>query len=452
MIVVLPILVFEGALVANLDHLRASSTPILALAIPGVALALFGTAGVATWVLALPFAVALLLGAILAITDTVSVLLAFRAVRVPARLGAVMEGESLFNDGTALVLVATCASIAIRGQVEPTEIAGSLAVAIVGGVMFGAVFGALGAAVLRAAPDHLTAVLVTIVVVFATSMLSERVHASPVIAVVVVGLILGQTARMSLPSSRVLALNGFWETMGFGLNVLVFLLVGMRIDTSSLVAEAPAVLLAVGAMHIGRALAVYGSFLALRLLGQERMPIAWQHVMVLGNIKGALSMAAVLALPAAVPYRSRLIVIVFGVTFISLVTQALPFPRVLRWLRVMLQSGRAELEDARARLVTARSGQAELDSLLAAGQISRRAHAERMAQLQREAIAADAVLRQAEMEGDDLHVEAAVLHAQRGALMAAAHRGIISSDAAHTHLAELDEKILRARDRAEAHE
>jgi hypothetical protein len=118
----------------------------------------------------------------------------------------------------------------------------------------------------------------------------------------------------------------------------------------------------------------------------------------------------------------------------------------------MLQSGRTEFEDARARLVTARSGQAELDALLAAGQISRRAHAERMAQLQREAIAADGVLRRAEMEGDDLHIEAAVLHAQRGALMAAAHRGIISSDAADTHLSELDEKILSARHRAEAHE
>ena len=132
---------------------------------------------------------------------------------------------------------------------------------MVGGVLFGVVFGALGAAVLRAAPDHLTAVLVTIVVVFGTSLLSETVHASPVIAVVVVGLVLGRTARHALPSSRVLALKGFWETIGFGLNVLVFLLVGMQIDAPSLVVEAPAILLAVGAMHIGRALAVYGSFL-----------------------------------------------------------------------------------------------------------------------------------------------------------------------------------------------
>src|SRR5690606_22984100 len=143
----LPVLVFQGALSTDLDHLKESRTPILALAIPGVALSLLGTAAVATWALArpvaialglgallaipgvalallgtaavatwaleLPFAIALVLGALLAITDTVSVLLAFRAVRVPTRLAAIMEGESLFNDGTALVLVATTASIAI---------------------------------------------------------------------------------------------------------------------------------------------------------------------------------------------------------------------------------------------------------------------------------------------------------------------------------------------------
>lgn len=450
MIGVLPVLVFEGALFANLDHLREASKPVLALAIPGVALALLGTATVATWVLALPFAVALLLGAILAITDTVSVLLAFRTVKVPKRLAAIMEGESLFNDGTALVLVATTSTIAIGAQPDLLEAAKSLLVAIVGGVLFGGIFGALGAAVLRATPDHLTAVLVTIVLVFGTSLLSETMHASPVIAVVIVGLVMGRAARRSLPSSRVLALHGFWETIGFGLNVLVFLLVGMQIDAAALIAEAPAVLLALCAMHVGRALAVYGSFAGLRVLARERMPRSWQHVMVVGNIKGALSMAAVLALPQGVPYRSRLIAIVFGVTFITLITQALPFARVLRLLGVLLQASQRELEDARVRLVAARSGQAELDTLLSAGLVSRRAHAERKAELQREALDADRVLRAAEIVGDDLHVETAVLHAQRGALAEAAHRGILDTDATQAHLAELDERILSARDRAEA--
>jgi CPA1 family monovalent cation:H+ antiporter len=174
--------------------------------------------------------------------------------------------------------------------------------------------------------------------------------------------------------------------------------------------------------------------------------------MVFGNIKGALSMAAVLALPDSVPFKSRLIAIVFGVTFITLVTQALPLPRVLRWLEVSMRSKRGDFENARAHLVAARTGQATLDTLLVAGLVSRRAHAERKAQLQREALSADRVLRSAEMEGDDLHVESAVLHAQRGALMEAARHGTIDPITVQAQVADLDERILRVRDRMETME
>src|SRR5690606_38122873 len=115
------------------------------LAIPGVALSLMGTAAIATWALELPFAIALLLGALLAITDTVSVLLAFRAVRVPQRLAAIMEGESLFNDGTALVLVTVTASLATGALADPVMALRALAVALVGGFLLGGIFASIGA-------------------------------------------------------------------------------------------------------------------------------------------------------------------------------------------------------------------------------------------------------------------------------------------------------------------
>ncbi|AKF04144.1 Na+/H+ antiporter [Sandaracinus amylolyticus] len=448
---VLPVLVFEGALFANLDHLREARNPILTLAIPGVAISLVGTALVATWVLDLPFAVALVLGALLAITDTVSVLLAFRAVRVPQRLAAIMEGESLFNDGTALVLVATAAAIASGGTADAVTVSRSLSIAIIGGALFGVIFGALGAAALRATPDHLTAVLVTIVTVFGASLIAEEVHTSPVIAVVIVGLVLGRAARRSLPPSRVLALHGFWETIGFALNVFVFLLVGMQIDAATLWEEAPSILLALAALHAGRALAVYGGFGALRVAMRERLPVRWQHVMVAGNIKGSLSMAAVLAIPDSVPFKQRLVVIVFGVTFVTLVTQALPFARVLRWLGVVEHGADPAVATARARLVAARRGQAELDALHDAGLVSRRAHAEKRARLQRELLEAERTLRAAEIEGDDVHVETAVLDAQRAALIDAVRRGVLEGDAAEAQLAAIDERILRLREQ-EHHE
>lgn len=445
---VLPVLVFEGALFANLDHLREARKPILILAIPGVAAALLGTAAIATYALSLPFAVALVLGALLAITDTVSVLLAFRAVRVPQRLAAIMEGESLFNDGTALVLVSASAMIATGINAEALTVTRALVIAIVGGALVGATFGALGAAVLRATPDHLTAVLVTIVVVFSASLFAEELHSSPVIAVVIVGLALGRAARNSLPPSRVLALHGFWETIGFALNVFVFLLVGMQIDAASLFAEAPAILFSLAALHLGRALAVYGSFAGLRAMG-ERVPMRWQHVMVLGNIKGALSMAAVLALPSNVPFKSRLVAIVFGVTFITLVTQALPFARLLRWLRVVQRPGDTRVAEARATLIASRRGQLEVDSLHEAGLISRRAHAEKKAFLQRNALDAERVLREVEIEGEDIQVEASILEAQRGALVDAARRGVLEAEVVEKHLTSIDRSLLTLREHEE---
>src|SRR5688500_10410191 len=143
LMVFLPILIFQGALSADATSLRMASRPILVLALPGVAVSLLATAAIAGWEIGLPFSVALLLGAILAITDTVSVLLAFRSVRVPHRLAAIMEGESLFNDGTALVLVGVAATVVAQGFVDVPEIGRELFVDIVDCWVLGDMFGLL---------------------------------------------------------------------------------------------------------------------------------------------------------------------------------------------------------------------------------------------------------------------------------------------------------------------
>src|SRR5690606_29176516 len=125
----------------------------------------------------------------------------------------------------------------------------------------------------------------------------------------------------------------------------------------------------------------------------------------------------------------RLVAIVFGVTFITLITQALPFRGILLRLGVFVRASDERVEAARTTLVTARSGQGELDTLLAAGLVSRRAHAERKAILQRDALESERLLRAAEIQGDGAHAEMAVLDAQRGALVEAARRGILEDQA-----------------------
>jgi len=438
----LPILVFEAALFADGDALRQAARPILALAVPGVAISLLGTAAVATYVLALPFTVAVLLGALLAITDTVSVLLAFKSVRVPHRLAAIMEGESLFNDGTALVLVLIATEMVESGAFDATGTLRALVVTMLGGGILGAGFGVVGSVVLRRTPDRLTAILASIVLVFGASLTAERVHASPVIAVVVAGVLVGRAARTMLEPSRVLALQGFWETAGFILNVLIFLLVGMQIQPSMLLDEAGSIVLAVLALHAGRAVAVYGCFGLMRLLQGERVPMRWQHVMVLGNIKGALSMAAVLALPTGLPYRHRLVAIVFGCTFVTLIAQALPFRRMLGWLGISLRSDLAT-DEARATLIVGRRGQAELDELLAAGLVSRREHAERRAAFQRQIIASELALREARaIDAKDQFLELTLLQGQKAAVLEAGQRGIISLEVAEERIGELDKQRM----------
>ena len=352
-------------------------------------------------------------------------LVAFRSTRVPHRLAAIMEGESLFNDGTALVLVVVTTTAAMSGTFALVPTARALALAIVGGGLLGAAFGAVGSAVLRRTPDHLTAILASIVLVFATSLLSERVHASPVIAVVVAGLAIGRVARRTMEPSRVLALQGFWETAGFFVNVILFLLVGMQIDARILWDEAVSILLAVFALHAGRAVAeIYGCFSSCA----SPAPSACRP-------SGSTSWCSKATSRARSPWNRgarapgharrppRLVAIVFGVTFVTLLTQALPFRAVLRRLGVAGGTrAEARAERARADLIMARRGQAELDELLASGLVSRHDHAERRAAYQRTIIRAERTLRRAARSTVGQAVDHAVLAAQKAALSDAARR------------------------------
>ncbi|MCZ2148104.1 MAG: sodium:proton antiporter [Bryobacterales bacterium] len=448
LMVFLPILVFESALSSDSASMREAARPILVLALPGVAVSLLVTAAIATWAIGLPFTVSLLLGAVLSITDTVSVLLAFRSVRVPHRLAAIMEGESLFNDGTALVLVSVAARVVVSGHTEPVQTARMFLLAIGAGALIGCVFGIVGSQVVRRAPDDLTAILASLVLVFATSLATELVHGSPVIAVVMAGVLLGHEMRSRLDASRIIGLRGFWEIAGFIMNVWLFLLVGMQLRAELLFQEALPILLAVIALHMGRAVAVYGCLGAVRLFGGDKIPWRWQDVMIIGNVKGALSMAAVLGLPEGIPGRERLIAIVFGVTLVTLVTQALPFRHLLTWLNVGDTARDDAADQSKAVLIDARRAQSELDSLLASGLISRREHAERWAGFQRDIIGAERIL-SAHQRGmvHDHVAEHAVLSARKAAILDAARRGLISQRTAGARVAALDEQFLRSMDK-----
>jgi CPA1 family monovalent cation:H+ antiporter len=220
--------------------------------------------------------------------------------------------------------------------------------------------------------------------------------------------------------------------------------IGMQLDVRLLIGEAPSILLALVALHVGRAVAVYACFSLLGFVSREQVPRRYQHVMVLGNIKGALSMAAALALPQDLPYRGRIITIVFGVTFVTLVMQALPLRRVLRLLKVTLADADIAFDTARATLVAARRGLAELEELLTSGLISRSDHAQRRAAFQRRVIEAEEVLKSpaGEAAGDPI-VEISLLQAQKSAVLEAARKGMITAAAAEGQVSAFDRELMR---------
>lgn len=438
----LPLLVFEGALFADVAEMRRAAGPIVALAAPGVVVSAAVTAATASVGLGMPLGAALPLGVLLSITDTVSVLVAVRGLGVPKRLGAILEGESLLNDGTALVLLAVATEIATGRSVSATAVGRSLLLAVGGGVLLGVAAAGLARAILARTPDHVTAILVSLVMTLGTALGAERLHASPVIAVVILGLAVGATARGPAGASRLVALRSFWEVVGFAINVVLFFLVGMQLEAATLLREAPAIGVAVVALHVGRAAAVYGTFALARALRRPPTPASWQHALVAGNVKGALPMAAALALPAALPDRERIVAVVFGVTFVTLVTQALPFRRIVTALGLATAGAGRAADDARARLVAARRGQAVLDDLLAAGLVDRAAHAIRRAELQRSILAAEAAIRIESRRGGDAHVDGALIEAGRSAVLDAARVGLVSDEAANALVEELDERAL----------
>jgi CPA1 family monovalent cation:H+ antiporter len=150
----------------------------------------------------------------------------------------------------------------------------------------------------------------------------------------------------------------------------------------------------------------------------------------------------VLALPQDIPYRDRLIAIVFGVTLVSLLSQALPFRRFLRWLGVAQEAESGDIGESRAVLIGARRAQLELDQLLASGLISRHEHAQQRAAYQRNIITAERTLRAAGLRSHRDVVLPALLAAQKAAILDAARRGLITDRTAGEHVAELDEQIL----------
>jgi CPA1 family monovalent cation:H+ antiporter len=334
LILFLPALVFEGSVKLDLRELVRNSVPLLLLANAGVLLAAFASGYIVHWLIGLPVLVALLFGSIISATDPISVLAIFRDLKVDKRLSLIMEGESLLNDGTAVVLFGIVFGAVVAEKLNVPWGVAQYFLAVAGGAILGSALGYLASRITGTVDDPQIEITLSTILAYGSYLLAFHLHLSGVIATASAGLVLGNfNSKRGMSARTRTAMESFWEYVSFVMNSLVFLLIGLEIHVRQLLRNWTLVALAVGAVLVGRVLSVY-LFVPLSNRFAEKIPFRWQLVVVWGGLRGALALALSLSLPATLPYREQILDLTFGVVIFSIVVQGLTIKPLLKLLKL----------------------------------------------------------------------------------------------------------------------
>ncbi len=332
----LSFLLFAGALHINLTDLRARRWAIGLLATLGV---LFSTAVIGTgtwWILGLfdlqpALIYCLLFGALISPTDPIAVLGIMRSAGAPKALETTIVGESLFNDGVAVVVFTVLMGVLARGEAPGIGEAAWLFVEEAGGgMLLGGLLGAMTFALLKSIDQYQVEVLLTLALVIGGYTLATHLHVSGPIAMVVAGLIIGNQGRRHAMSDHTREnLDNFWELLDEILNAVLFVLIGMELVLLPFSAQYLLIALCVALLILGtRLIAVGPPALLLRKLGRA-LPDGTVRILTWGGLRGGISVALVLALPAS-DERNLLLNITYLVVLFSILVQGLTIGKLVR--------------------------------------------------------------------------------------------------------------------------
>ena len=324
--VLLPGLVFEASYRLAFDDLRRAFGGVAILAVPGVLISTAVVAAVLHLAMGMPIELGFVVGAMVSATDPVAVTATFRRLRSPRRLATLVEAESLFNDGTGLVVFAIAVR-AVGTGIDPTGAVVGFVETLFASTAVGLAIGYLGSRVIASIDDHLIELTISLATAYGTYLVADWLHQSGVIATVVAGVVLGNHARRIGMAQRTQeAIDTVWEFVAFLFTALVFILIGLATPLSQLIDSLAWISWAIIAILLGRALVVYGllgaaSLLRHRRFGGRPIPLAWLHVMFWAGLRGAVALVMALSLPADFPERPLLVSITFGVVLFTLVVQ-----------------------------------------------------------------------------------------------------------------------------------
>ncbi|MGN8199622.1 cation:proton antiporter [Salinisphaera sp. RV14] len=455
-LIFLPGLVFEAAFHIHFENLWRDRLAVLALAIPGVLLAIALTAALLVFAGALTsylphvgWALALLFGAAIAATDPISVVALFRELGAPARLTLLVEGESLLNDGTSIVFFSLILAV-LMGQVPS---GGALVVdfarEVGGGVVVGLAIGLAASQVVRYVDAAMVEVMLMTVAAYGSFLAADQLGVSGVISTVAAGLVCGNYgARRGMSPTTYIAVRTFWDYLGFALNSLIFLFMGFAIHLRTLLEIWPIIVVAYLAVTLARGLVIFGISGVLAMT-RARIPRAWTLVLTWGGLRGALSMVLVLSLPDTLPLRNLIVNMVFGVVLVSILVQGLTMTPLARWLGVV--SGGGALRDyelARARRHLADAVLAEISGLQHGRLVEPEALDAVKAEYEQRASEAEAQMTQAELDREHLlrqetvGVRRRLLLFERQRLREARDRDLVGEEVYNQLLADVDARLL----------
>ena len=367
LVILVPPLVFEAAFLLDLDDLIHELPLVLMLAIPGVVLTTLLVGGLVSFAAGIPLAVALVFGSLIAATDPVAVVALFRTVGVPKRLQILLEGESLLNDGTAIVIFNLMLVVALTGHFDLSSSIGQFLVVAGGGILVGVISGIIISQLIGQIDNYLIETTLTTILAYGSYLVAEYVlGVSGVLAVVAAGLASGKFGPRGMSSTTRIVVFNFWEYVAFLANSFVFLIIGLQIDLTLIINNALSILFAILAVIIARAVTVYGL-----TWFRKGVPFAWKHILFWGGLRGAISLALALSLPLTLPYRDQLQAMAFGVVLFTLLVEGLTMkPLIKRTGIIQTSTSHFYYELRHGRAVAMRAAQSHLEELSKLGLIS----------------------------------------------------------------------------------
>lgn len=391
LVLFLPLLVYSAAFASSVEDLRANAGPIIRLAVGLVLVTVGVVAVVVHFTAGLPWAVAFVLGAVVGPTDPVAASAVIRRLGAPERIVTILEGESLVNDGTGITAYVVAVATVGSGAFSWSNAIRTFVLAVFAGIAIGLVVGWLAVQTRRLVDDPHVETALSLLVPFVAYIPAEELGGSGVLAAVAAGLYSGaQATRASSVGSR-LQLSSFWELLEFLLNALLFLLIGMQLP--HVLAAIPGGL---SAALVGQGLLAAATVLSVRLawmvsipavsraLGRgsqaapSRMTSAGRIVLGWSGLRGAVSLALVLAVPLTVsgglgfPHRAELVFLGYLVVLATLVGPGLTVGPLARRLG-LLQGRDTDRQAARARSMLLHAALGRIEDLAQGGGVSEEA-------------------------------------------------------------------------------